>query len=204
MAIGDRYWHARQVADDDTHQQDATSAALLAELHRVYGRMTHNDENTTLVIQFIVLVFGAGVVAANVVPEAIVAVPIFWTVWLMHSVVVDVNTLKYSVVAADLEQKANTLLAVPVFCWETSMAERGHKRPLIFNANYVYWGVLNGAGWTLAIVIYVQEGLWYVAIGLAVTWALTWSACIYTSLRREHMLLGFARRLGATTVDNAA
>ena len=94
---------------------DEKTKMVVSELQRLYDRMDQTNDSTTTVIQFIVLVFGAAALSADKFPAAIVAMPIFWTVWLLYAVLTDHNTLKYAAVAAHLERVVNSRLGVDAF-----------------------------------------------------------------------------------------
>lgn len=190
----------------DGELDDATKASidtLTRELQRLYTKLEKNDEGTLSIIQFIVLVFGASIVAADRIPEAVVAVPVFWTVWLMQSRVVDFNTLKLSLYTANIEQQLNSLLQRPYFFWESRMTQRGNQRPMIFNINYAYWAVLNGSAWIAAIAVLVYRNHTFWASALSCAWALLWGAAIRDYRSREQVTEQLRNQLksGAADID---
>lgn len=180
---------------------------MVAELQRLYGRIEGTNDSTTSVIQFIVLVFGAAFLAATKYSEAIVAMPIFWTVWMLYALMTDYNTLKYSVVATHLEGLINDRLAMPVFAWESKMAERTNKRPLLFWANYILWAVLNASAWVIGIVVTFGNGYDNFGYLLVALWAAAWGVGIFTTIVRRSYYLGTFRDAltsGASLTTGAA
>jgi hypothetical protein len=145
---------------------DVRSRVLLLELQRVYEHLERNNEGALRVIQFIILAFGAALIAAAEVPEAFVAVPIFWTVWLLYSRLVNFNTLKLALYARYLEKQVNAALKSPVFFWESRATQRGNVRPFIFDLNYAYWAVLSAASWTggVAVLLVHDRYVWAVVL----------------------------------------
>lgn len=168
---------------------DAESvAALRAELNRVYDRIERHSDNTLNVMQYIILLFGAALLAAQRAPEVLVAVPLFWTVWLLHSVIVDFNTIKFSAYAQHLEGELTLLLGRPVAFWESRIAVRRNARPFIFNVNYAYWALLNGSSWMggIAALMYTQH--FVLATCLGCLWILLWGPAINHYRVRDHII----------------
>lgn len=133
---------------------------VVAELHRAYDRIeTMNDSGTT-VAQYVLVIFGAVLVVAEKQHWAVVALPIFWSVWLLYVQMVDFNTLKFALVARRLETEANRIVGQTVFAWENVMASREAKKPIIYYVNYVYWALLNFGSYLVAgYIVYNFYGI---------------------------------------------
>jgi hypothetical protein len=154
---------------DDGGLKGARLRAMLAELQRVYEHLERNNESPRTVIQFMILAFGAALIAAAEVPEALVAVPIFWTIWLLYSRLVDFNTLKLSLYAQYLENELNEALGKPVFFWESRVTQRGNVRPFITVINFGYWAALALVSWIAGVAVLLDQDhyVWVVAFAAA-------------------------------------
>jgi hypothetical protein len=118
------------------------------------------------------VIFAGGVVAAEKYRPAFVAVPAFWSVWMLQALMADLDSVKFAVYARWLEQQVNEALGVTVFGWEGRMADRANfRRPLVFQVSYVSWVLLNSGAWGAAVWILFDQKheVWaWVAIASAV------------------------------------
>jgi hypothetical protein len=161
-----------------------------AELSRIRDRLSSSAASTAVVIQFIIIIFAGTIVAAAKYPAAIVILPLFWSVWMLHALMTDRDTIKLAAYARALEKKINRSLSVDVLVWENHLTERTNHRPLIFQASYVYWALLNLASWALAIGVLVHKGMWQWAIVLGSFGATVWVVVLVTVKTRND----YARR----------
>lgn len=173
-----------QLSPGDERSADAQVSALRSELERIYRRIEGQDRSVD-VLQFGVLLFGGSVLAASQYAEAIAALPVFWNVWFLYVVMVDVDTIKLSAYAESLETEINRRLHLPVYGWEARLAQRGDVRPLIYDANYLFYLVLNVVSWSIAIAVFVHEHQYVGAVVLAVLWGLIWGVALRTYAERE-------------------
>jgi hypothetical protein len=176
-------------AEDGSKSDKAVLREVLEpELRRVYERIEANNENTSNVVQYIILVFGVVLVAASQRPAAFAFVPIFWTVWMLHSRVIDFNTLKLSLYGAQLERRLNSCLPEPVFYWESRFTQRGNEHPFIFNLNFGYWGALNGAAWVGGIAVLIYDGLNVWSTMLTCLWVALWAPFLRDVRARDEVM----------------
>jgi hypothetical protein len=155
------------------------------ELSRIRDRLSSSAASTAVVIQFIIVIFAGAIIAAAKYPAAIVILPLFWSVWLLHSLMSDRDTIKFAAYARVLEKKINDSLGVELLVWENRLTERTNSRPLIFQASYVYWALLNLASWVLAIGVLVHKGMWPWAIVLGLLGATVWIVVLVTVKTRD-------------------
>lgn len=155
------------------------------ELRRIRDQLSNSVTSTVAVLQFIIIIFAGTIVAAAKYPVAIVVLPLFWSVWLLHSLMTDRDTIKLAAYARTLEKKINTSLRVELLVWENRLAARTNRRPLIFQASYVYWALLNLASWALAIGVLVHQGMWPWAIVLGLLGATLWLIVLVTIKTRD-------------------
>lgn len=138
-----------------SHMDDPVVKALGDELSRVYERL--RSPSTTSVGQYTAIVLASGLLAAARYPEAFVVVPVFWTAWMLHALVLDLDSVKLAVYARWLERQANRELGRQVFVWESDLADRGRvNRPIAYPASVCWWALMNIAAWTIAIVIFLK------------------------------------------------
>lgn len=130
------------------------------------------------IIQFIIVIFAAGVLAADKEPAAIVSVPVFWSVWMLHAIMTDYDTLKYAALAKSLEKRLNASASVDIFRWESELAVRDHGRPLIFQFSYLYWGFINVASWVMAVEVLRRSYPWVWSVVVAIVGAIVWLVTI--------------------------
>jgi hypothetical protein len=160
------------------------------ELSRIRDRLSGSAASTAVVIQFIIIIFAGTIVAAAKYPAAIVILPLFWSVWLLHALMTDRDTIKLAAYARALEKKINCSLNAEVLVWENRLTERTNSRQLIFQASYVYWALLNLASWVLAIGVLVHKGMWQWAIVLGLFGVTVWAVVLVTVKTRDD----YARR----------
>ncbi len=178
---------------------DVDKAALVSELQRLYGRLTPtvtgNNMNTVTA-----LAVAAGALAATQAPLAFVAIPIFWSAWLLHALMLDLETLKYGAHARWLEKRAQKLLGVDIFISESRLTLRSQrKRPPVFYASFIYTTLLNLGSWIGAVAILLDRGLtrWaFLAAGVATA---VFAVAIWTVIKRPQYAKGYDDRLNQPT-----
>jgi hypothetical protein len=107
---------------------------------------------------------------------------------MLHSRIIDFNTLKLSMYAAELERKLNRALGEPVFFWESRYTQRGNVRPIMFDLNFGYWGLLNAASWVGGIIVLIYEELYVASTALACLWVLLWGPFIRDVISRDAVM----------------
>jgi hypothetical protein len=161
-------------------------ASIQTELSRLYGLI--ETDTTTSILQYMALVLTAGVLAAKERSDLFIAVPVAWSVWLLHGVVLDINTMKYSAIARHLEK-----MVPDIFLYESHLAHRANvsKRPPIMWVFYAYLFVMNTAAWGVAsYFIWEDDPRWllYIVGGI---YACVWGFAGYSMLRRSHYMQEF-------------
>lgn len=143
---------------------DAEKAAIVSEVQRLYSRLTPSATSTTMNAASSIAI-GAGAIAATQVPEAFVIIPILWTTWLFHSLILDLEALKDSAHLRWLETIANQALDVRILVSETALTRRANRRrPLVFYASFSYTALLAVGTWVAATWILVErERPWWAA-----------------------------------------
>jgi hypothetical protein len=160
------------------------------ELGRIRDRLSSGVASTAVVIQFIIVIFAGAIIAAAKYPAAIVVLPLFWSVWLLQSLMTDRDSIRVAVYARALEKKINSSLGVELLVWENHLAVQENRQPMIFRASYVYWALLNLASWALAIGVLVHIRMWPWAIVLGSLGVTIWLVVLVTVKTRDD----YARR----------
>jgi hypothetical protein len=155
------------------------------ELGRVRDRLSASATSTAVVIQFIIVLFAGAIIAAAKYPAAIVVLPLFWSVWLLHALMTDRDTIKVAAYGRALERKINSSLGVELLVWENHLAVQKNRQPIVFRASYVYWALLNLASWALAIGVLIHIGMWPWAIVLGLVGAAIWLVVLVTVKTRD-------------------
>jgi len=177
----------RQIKGSNSRTESTpdTVSLLVGELTRVHERVFSSAASTATIIQFIIVIFVGGVVAAAEFRAAFAAVPVFWSVWMLHSLLTDRDTIKMAEYAKWLETEANQLAGRTIWRWETDLAARSHKRELIYNFSYVYWGAINLAAWAIGIYLTFDNEEAWMGWSLAVTGCGVWAVTAYTVATRS-------------------
>ena len=163
---------------------DAEKAAIVSEIQRLYARLTPSATGVTMNAVSSIAI-GAGAIAATRVPEAFITIPIFWTAWLFHSLILDLEALKDSSHLRWLEAIGNQILDVPIFVSETALTRRNQRaRPAVFYASFCYTTLLTFGSWIAAIWIFVERGHRWWAVAIAVLAAAVVSVAGWTAARR--------------------
>lgn len=174
---------------------ESEKAALVAELQRLYARLSLGATGGMMNAVTSIAV-GAGVIAATQVPESFVAVPLFWTAWLLHAQILDLEALKDGEHARWLEALARNAFGVEIFVSESRLTRRAARgRPLVFYASFLYTALLNAGSWIAAVVILVHQGRTLSAVVVALVGVLLNSVVAWTSVRRSHYANDYAGRL---------
>lgn len=131
----------------------------MGELQRLYGRLTPTATASNMNAVTTVAV-GASALTATQAPLAFIAIPIFWSAWLLHALMLDLETLKDGERARWLEKEARKYLAINIFVSESRLVRRSQRRrPLVFYASFTYTALLNLGSWVSAIVILIYHEL---------------------------------------------
>ena len=93
---------------------DGNSSAILAivaqELTSTETRLEELNRRSLNIIQYSVLLVGVTIIAADKHTEALVALPVFWNIWLLYAINVDHDTAKKVAYVEHLETYANEVL----------------------------------------------------------------------------------------------
>jgi hypothetical protein len=97
-------------------------AGLRQEIQRVNALLF--EDHTASIVQYMAILFAGGALAAARLPEAFIAIPLFWNLWILHMLVKHVSTIKLAAYARHLEVQANSLLPEPVFRYQAALTQR--------------------------------------------------------------------------------
>lgn len=167
----------------------------MAELHRLYGRLSPSATGSAMTAVTSIAV-GAGAIAATQAPEAFIAVPVFWTAWLLHAQILDLEALKDGEHAKWLEELGREAFGVEIFVSESNLTRREQRRrPPVFYASFLYTVLLNVGSWIAAILILVHQDRtgWAYLSGAVAT--LVVGVVAWTSFRRSDYAKDYAGRL---------
>jgi len=165
--------------------EDRLLRSVQLELERTYKRIDAHNDNTLSVIQYMILVFGGGIAATLKYPQAFAAVPVFWSVWFLHAMLLDYNTLRLSARAVVLESAANKLLKQDVYAWEGSLTKRTVFKAPIYHANYILWMTINATAWIVAVVFLANSHTPWLIAPLGILWVAVYGTAAYTWRHRS-------------------
>jgi hypothetical protein len=172
---------------------------LKDEHSRAMASLETRNMNSSQVVQFLIIIFGAGALAAAKFPVAFCSVPIFWSGWLLQMVSMDQDSLKLAAYARWLEARLNERLKDagqrPVYEFEQKLAKRHGPRQPTHVALYVYGMTINVVSWIIGAVVLSRATSWPIGALFILPGAATWTVALRSVMSRDWLFEEYARVL---------